>query len=103
MKQQSRHSCRLVDFGYVKDKAVGVYAQDTTAILADAQLHRDNQLGQFDKKDLDMRCKLASIPKILWLKMQQLIDTDNQADVVRFLQRHLELTGENYFTTTMRL
>lgn len=103
MNQPGRHSCHLADFGYVKDRAVGVYAQDTAHIQDDAKAHRDATPGKFDKYDLDMGFKFASIPKILWLKMQQLGICDHTPAIIKFLQAHQEATGENYFTTTKRL
>ena len=103
MARSLRHSCRLADYGYVKDKAVGVYAQDTALVQADAKAHRDATPGKFDKYDLDMGFKFASIPKVLWLQMQQRgIENDTPA-IIKFLQAHKALTGENYFTTTKRL
>lgn len=103
MNKLSRHSCRLADYGYVKDKAVALYVQDTAPIQADAKAHRDATPGKFDKYDLDMGFKFASIPKIVYLQMQQLgIENDTPA-IIKFLQAHQALTGENYFTTTKRL
>ena len=104
MAQSQRvNSCRLADYRYVKDRAVATYVQATAPIQASAAALRDETPGKYTKYDLDMGFQFASIPKILWLQMLQLGITENMPAIVKFLQRHKELTGEDYFTTTKRL
>lgn len=101
MAQPKRvNSCRLVDYRYEKDRAIGTYAQDVRPILADAAALREETPGRYTNYDKDMGFQFASIPKLLWLKMQKLGVTDNIADIVRFLQLHKAATGEDFFTTT---
>jgi hypothetical protein len=104
MAQPKRvNSCRLADYRYEKDRAVGVYTQDVSPVLASAAALREQTPGAFTSYDLDMGFQFASIPKLLWLKMQQLGITDNAPAMVRFLQAHKETTGQDFFTTTKRL
>lgn len=104
MAQSQRvNSCRLADYKYVKDRAVAVYQQNTAPVQAQAAALRDATPGRYSKYDLDMGFQFASIPKILWLEIQRRGITENTPAIVRFLQQHESLTGENYFTTTKRL
>lgn len=82
---------------------MAVYQQATGPVQAQAAALRDETPGRFTKYDLDMGFQFASIPKILWLQIQQLGITEDMPAIVRFLQRHKELTGENYFTTTKQV
>ena len=102
-QRQLKTACQLAEFGYVKDRVVGVYAQDTTPVLAQAAALREATPGKFDRYDLDMGFQFASIPKIFWLKMQQCGVGSDMKDIITFLQRHKAATGEDYFTTTKQL
>lgn len=98
-----KRGCHLADYGYQRDRAVGRYVQDTAPVQAEAAMLREETPGRFTRYDLDMGFQFASIPKILWLQIQRLgIDTDMRA-IIQFLQRHKNLTGEDYFTTTKSL
>ena len=101
--QRVSHSCRLADYRYIKDRAVGTYVQNVAPVLASAAALREETPGRYTGYDLDMGFQFASVPKILWLRMQQAGVTDNLPDMVRFLQDYAALTGENYFTTTKRV
>lgn len=101
--KQNRFSCRLADYKYQKDKAIGVYAQDERRILADNHNERENQIGEFERYDLDMGFKFASIPKIVWLEIQRQGIQDDTTAIIRFLQAKQGLDGKNYFTTKKRL
>lgn len=95
-----KRGCHLADYGYRKDRAVGRYVQNTAPILADAAMLRGETPGKFTAYDLDMGFQFASIPKILWLRIQQLGIQDDMRAIIRFLQLHKAATGEDYFTTT---
>jgi hypothetical protein len=82
---------------------VGTYTQNVAPVLASAAALREETPGRYTRYDLDMGFQFASVPKILWLQMQQAGVTDSLPDMVRFLQNHMALTGENYFTTTKRV
>lgn len=97
------NSCRLADYRYVKDKAVGTYTQNVAPVLASAAALRDETPGRYSSYDLDMGFQFASIPRILYIQMQKLGITDSMPDMVKYLQLHKALTGEDYFTTTKSL
>jgi hypothetical protein len=100
MAQSQRiNSCRLADYRYVQDRAVAVYQQATAPIRAHAAALRDETPGKYTKYDLDMGFQFASIPKILYLQMQQLGIENDMPAMVKFLQMHKAATGEDYFTT----
>ena len=101
--RQRVNSCRLADYRYVKDRAVAVYQQSTAPALAHAAELRAETPGAFTSYDLDMGFKFASIPRILYIQMQQLGITDDTPAMIKFLQAHQALTGDNYFCTTKRL
>ena len=104
MAQPKRvNSCRLVDYRYEKDRAIGVYAQNVAPVLASAAQLREETPGRYSGYDLDMGFQFASVPKLLYLKMQKEGMADSLPDMVKFLQRHKELTGEDFFTTTKRV
>lgn len=101
--QKTRFSCRLADFKYQKDKVIGVYAQDTRKILAENYHERENQISEFEKYDLDMGFKFASIPKVVWLEIQKLGIQEDTAAIINFLRTKQVMNNENYFTTKKRL
>ncbi len=104
MAQPKRvNSCRLSDYQYEKDRAIGTYAQDVAPVLASAAALREETPGRYTHYDLDMGFQFASIPKLLWLKMQQLGVGDDMPSIIKFLQLHKAATGEDFFTTTKRL
>lgn len=102
-KRVRHNSCRLVDYKYEKDRAIGTYAQNVAPVLASAAALREETPGRYTGYDLDMGFQFASVPKLLWLKMQQLGITDNMPAMIKFLQLHKATTGEDFFTTTKRL
>lgn len=101
--QRVAHSCRLADYRYVKDRAVGTYVQNVAPVLASAAELREETPGRYTRYDLDMGFQFASVPKVLWIQMQRLGITDSLPEMVKFLQNHKALTGEDYFTTTKRV
>lgn len=101
--QRVSSSCRLADYRYVKDRAVAVYQQATAPIQASAAELRAETPGRYSRYDLDMGFQFASIPKILWLEIQRRGITEDTQAIIKFLQAHKGLTGEDYFTTTKRL
>ena len=95
--------CRLVNYRYHKDKAIGTYVQNEGPALKSAHELRENTPGAFDKKDLDMGYHFARIPKIVWLDIQKLgIDNDIVA-INRYLRILEARTGKNYIATKKRL
>ena len=101
--RKTRFSCRLADYKYQKDKVIGTYAQDETGILAANHHERENQLSEFERYDLDMGFKFASIPRVVWLEIQKLgIETDTNA-IINFLRTKQVMDNKNYFTTKKRL
>ncbi len=104
MAQPERvNSCRLADYRYEKDRAIATYKQNVAPVLASAAELREETPGRYTKYDLDMGFQFASVPKVLWLRMQQAGVTDSLPAMVKFLQNHKALTGEDYFTTTKRV
>lgn len=97
------NSCRLADYRYEKDRAIATYAQNVAPVLASAAALRDETPGAFTSYDLDMGFQFASVPKVLWIQMQQAGVTDSLPAMVKYLQNHKALTGEDYFTTTKRV
>ena len=104
MTRKSRLSrCMLANYRYEKDKAVGTYVQDLDPVLAQAHEDRENNSGAFDKRDLDMGYKMASVPMVWWLEIQKLgIDNDIVA-IHKFLQIKKEKEGKDVFCTKKRL
>lgn len=104
MAHKSRLSkCMLANYRYEADKAIGTYVQDETPILAANQRDRENTPGKFDKYDLDMGFKFASVSKLEWLKIQQLGISEDPAAIIRYLQVVRANEGRDYFTTTKSL
>lgn len=104
MAQSKRvNSCRLADYRYVKDRAVATYTQNVRPVLKQAAQLREETPGRYTKYDLDMGFQFASIPKVLWLKIQQLGIENDMVALIKFLQLHKAATGEDYFTTTKSL
>lgn len=93
----------LANYRYQGDKAIATYAQDETPILAANQLDRENSLGKFDKYDLDMGFKFASVSRLEWIKIQQLGIQNDPPAIIRYLQHVKNTTGKDFFTTTKRL
>lgn len=92
--------CNLVNYRYSGDKAIGTYIQDEAPVLKQCAIDRDNTPGKFERYDLDMGFKFASIPKVIWLHIQRLgIENDMKA-IIQFLQTMKATTGKDYFTTT---
>lgn len=104
MAHRSRLSrCILANYRYEKDKAIATYVQDENPILQECHESRENQPGQFDRRDLDMGYKLASIPRIVWLDIQRLGIENDVVAIANYLKILKSNTGKDYFSTKKRL
>lgn len=95
--------CVLADYRYKKDKAIATYIQDEAPVLRAAHEAREATPGAFDKKDLDMGYKLASIPKVRWLEIQKLGIENDVVAIANYLRILKATTGKDYFATKKRL
>lgn len=93
----------LANYRYEKDKAIATYVQDERPVLQAAHEAREATPGEFDKKDLDMGYKMATIPMVVWLDIQRLgIDNDITA-IHRYLTIKKHNENKDYFATKKRL
>jgi hypothetical protein len=90
--------CTLVDYKYDKDRAIGTYVQDQSPILKDNYEARKNSDIHERTADLDMGFKFASIPKSIYIQMQQMGIADDPQAIMKFLEQNPQ-----YKTTNKRL
>ena len=93
----------IAEYKHEGNKTVAVYAQDESAVLHNNHVDRENEPGKFEKRDLDMGFKFASIPRIQWLRIQQLGIADDPIAIIKYLQVVKANEGKDYFTTKKRL
>ena len=93
----------MLGIGHEGDKTIARYVQDESTILHNNHIERENEPGPFEKRDLDMGFKFASIPRIEWLKMQQMGITDDPVAIIRYLNVRKHNDEVDYFTTKKRL
>lgn len=93
-----RKRIALKNYRYEGDKAVATYVQDETAILQSNYEERQAQDIHHRTADLDMGFKFASIPKIEYLKLQQMGIAEDPQALMKYLEQHPQ-----YKTTCKRL
>ena len=74
------------------------HIQNEAPILQANYEERENGLGTFDKYDLDMGFKFASIPAATYLELQRRGISEDPQAIMRFLEQNPE-----YKTTKKRL
>ena len=80
------------------DKFTITHVQNEAPILQANHEERENGLGAFDKYDLDLGFKFASIPMTTYLELQRRGLHEDPKAIMRFLEQNPE-----YKTTKKRL
>lgn len=88
----------LAGYRYEGDKAIATHMQDEGPILRANYEERQSQDVHHRIADLDMGLKFASIPKIAYLKLQEMGIAEDPQALMKYLEQHPQ-----YKTTVKRL